>query len=102
MRGAGRANSRATSSGSPRITSAVFWTWSKRTRMSATRKRLSGRPVLSAGSSTVAPRRGTPPGPPQPSRVVVGEVADDGFATGFGLGEVTEMGAGADERVAAE
>ena len=38
----------------------------------------------------------------QPSGVVVGEVADDGLPARLGLGEVAEVRAAADERVAAE
>ena len=38
----------------------------------------------------------------EPGGVVVGEIADDRLAARFGLGEVTEMRAAADERVAPE
>jgi hypothetical protein len=38
----------------------------------------------------------------QPSRVVVGEVADDGLAARLGFGEIAEVRAAADERMPPE
>ena len=51
--GCGPSSSSATAAGSPQSTSAIPSAWSKRTSISATTKRLSGRSRPSSGTGTV-------------------------------------------------
>ena len=83
----------ASASASPRSTSATPAAWSKRTSVSATTNRLSGRSGPSAGSGH---------GRLELGGVVVAEVADDRRGLLLGLVERDDARAAADEGVAAE
>ena len=91
--GRGPSSTAVVASGSPQSTSAKPWAWSKRTSVSATTNRLSGR-----GGAGRRQRHGWL----ERGGVVVGEVADDRLGARLCFFERDELRAAADERVAAE